>query len=446
MGRAISRLLSHLVVGLNNTYRGSRNWHSMSTESSRTHPTRLCTSPSHRSPVASDTSSTANNAAAENEQRQQQITHLLDQLDALAAADGAIERRSSVRLSYRRSGIKVAVHHPGGTSSVRQVVTRDLSTGGIGFIHSGYLYRGTRIDVLLPRHDRSGEDVIHGTVIECIHVKGAWHSIGVKFAEHISTRLYVDAEKGVSAAPQKLDPSRLIGRILHLDDVELEQRLLAHHLRMTKVEIVSCSSVAIAANLLKYEPVDLLVTDLTLTASGGLPAMEGMDVIDHLRGSGYKGPIGVVTAEKRSQVLTQLTAAGVLGVLSKPYTPAECLTTMSSWLQSCSNRAPLYSNLSATDDMAPLLERYVQYVHQLRASLVWTAREEDARKYREICHKLVGSGGSFGFPQLTKAASEAAEIIEEEPNSPRAREALKRLEETCGRLVAEPAPEPSVAA
>ena len=110
---------------------------------------------------------------------------MLARLDAFARSSGGErESRSEKRWPYRTSNIALIVQHPGGGAGRFLVCSRNLSAGGIGFIHGGYLHPGSECSILL--RDRDGSPMaLAGKVVYCRHLNGRYHEIGIKFSERI---------------------------------------------------------------------------------------------------------------------------------------------------------------------------------------------------------------------------------------------------------------------
>src|SRR6266850_7964700 len=97
---------------------------------------------------------------------------------------GGKERRRDRRSHYVHSGIPIAVEHPGGGISRYLVWSRNLSAGGISFLHGGFLHQGSRCKIQLT--ELSGQSrVVGGTVVSCRLASGRNHEVGVKFDQRI---------------------------------------------------------------------------------------------------------------------------------------------------------------------------------------------------------------------------------------------------------------------
>ncbi|MDX2116758.1 MAG: PilZ domain-containing protein [Planctomycetota bacterium] len=70
------------------------------------------------------------------------------------------------------------------------VVPRDVSDGGLSFLHGVFIYSGTHI--LIQLKTRDGEQMlVPGKVVRCTHVVGRVHEVGVKFDRPIDVAPFV---------------------------------------------------------------------------------------------------------------------------------------------------------------------------------------------------------------------------------------------------------------
>ncbi len=142
--------------------------------------------------------------------------HLLDRLDRgsarkpLVSEGVSIERRKDPRLEYREVEVPLVVEHPGGGGAWLLVCARNLSAGGLAFIHGGFLHVGSRCRLLL--HRLNGErELIGGEIVNCRHVEGALHEFSVRFERKIELSEFVDELKPADAsgdAPEAADAGR----------------------------------------------------------------------------------------------------------------------------------------------------------------------------------------------------------------------------------------------
>ncbi len=136
--------------------------------------------------------------------------HLLDRLDRgsarkpLVSEGVSIERRKDPRLEYREVEVPLVVEHPGGGGAWLLVCARNISAGGLAFIHGGFLHVGSRCRMLL--HRLNGErELIGGEIVNCRHVEGALHEFSVRFEHKIEPSEFVDELKPADASEDAPD-------------------------------------------------------------------------------------------------------------------------------------------------------------------------------------------------------------------------------------------------
>ena len=399
-------------------------------------------------------------ANATHDRRQwDELEAVLDKLDAQAELNPERNQRKAARAQFRRQHVRAHLSHPGGTVTACDVLTRDLSSGGLAFVHGGYVHVGTRVEVELRRNDAEAE-AVHGVVMRCAHISRTWHSVGVKFDRPIAPEQFVGGGPARPAADADLagGPTPLAGRILHVDEDELERRLLAHHLRHTALQIVGVACPAEAAERLGEAAFDLVLTELRFkprpdAAAAMLtpaPARKvGGSPVDAFRAAGHAGPVAVCTAEAGEELLRSVAQRHVRGVLLKPYTAGRLLGRVAAWLQphNAGDGGPLVSTLVGTLVISPAgheaardrLAAYVANLTKLSGVLSAAAAAGQADRCRSICLTVRGSATAHGFAALAEVAGTAlAQLAPPAGDVGQARAALDRLAELCNRARVEP--------
>lgn len=110
--------------------------------------------------------------------------------------------RRHPRYRYAKgSGLSIRVYQPGGWISQLIVVPRNISKGGLGFLHGGYVHAGAVCIVKLRRLD--GREVIAGgQVVRCCCLCGPVHDIGVSFDRNIEVAEFVEISGAEIAPPE----------------------------------------------------------------------------------------------------------------------------------------------------------------------------------------------------------------------------------------------------
>jgi hypothetical protein len=119
---------------------------------------------------------------------------MLDRLDDLAlrqlASSAGAGRRAHSRYRYRHREINLLLLHPGGGQTKHLVCTRNISVGGLAFLHAHALQLETNCRLILPGFDRRLYP-IDGAVRSCRLIEGAIHEAGVEFREPVDIAAFI---------------------------------------------------------------------------------------------------------------------------------------------------------------------------------------------------------------------------------------------------------------
>jgi len=122
------------------------------------------------------------------------VNQILDELDRGGKPHDRLyrllrSRRRHERYRYRVRGVCVALIR-GGEEAMLVVSGRNLSAGGVAFLHAGPIEVGTRCRVRLI--DRDGHDQhITGAISHCRCVRAEVHEIGVQFDQTIDPLFFI---------------------------------------------------------------------------------------------------------------------------------------------------------------------------------------------------------------------------------------------------------------
>ncbi len=135
---------------------------------------------------------------------------LLDELDEVQAVaskdvDPDDSRRQDRRFTYRPGHISIAVEQPRGGTTFLSVSPRNISAGGVAFLHGGFLHTGSRCTLRLGPQPK-GIVEIAGEIVNCRHVEGLLHEVSVKFDRAIDPSLFVQIDESQEAAPSEQAP------------------------------------------------------------------------------------------------------------------------------------------------------------------------------------------------------------------------------------------------
>lgn len=105
-------------------------------------------------------------------------------------------------------------------------------------------------------------------------------------------------------------------RVLCVDDNPVCLRLVREVLSRSGCEVECAASGSEAVSRAAVQRFDVLVTD------HDMPGMNGLALVDHLRGTGFDGRIVVISASVGTREKNAYRAYGVVDILLKPFSPS----------------------------------------------------------------------------------------------------------------------------
>jgi hypothetical protein len=226
----------------------------------------------------------------------------------------ASSRRRQGRMAYRVADVAMAITHPGGTRGHYLVHCRNLSSGGLSFLHGGFLHIGAQCCTVLRTRDGDMKALL-GTVRSCRYITGQIHEVGVEFFECIDLDRFIDPnaaqEDGAKSAPLPSVAQQTIeltGDVLVLQAQQSDDLMRALDASGLAASCADCLGAAL--DQLKLTSFDAVVFDAEI----------GPDAIDALQqAAGDATLIGMsedatfdppmMTARNRDDVITALASA-----------------------------------------------------------------------------------------------------------------------------------------
>ncbi len=337
---------------------------------------------------------------------------ILDSLDEAAAQDARAAKRRSARRTWRRR-LKITVAQPGGDLTSAQVVTRNLSSGGLSFLNNGFLHVGSRCKLQLITADNAWVDV-QATVVRCRYVAARVHEISVRFDEPVDEGQFASQELSAS--------------ILLVDDSEDQLRLTAHFLSKAGAEVVTANCGARALELVAEKDFDMVLLDVEM------PGISGPVVAKTLRERGITIPIIAYTANDDKATREECLGAGCSDVLAKPLGRADLIEAVARYL---GVGEPITSKHAGNPDMAEFIH---DFVIGLPAKIQEMARCVQARNAEELgplarqLKVAAGVEGGCGFGELSAAAEVLAKTVSRTVHWALAEEAMSTLSNLSHRV------------
>ncbi|MFK7961527.1 MAG: response regulator [Phycisphaerales bacterium] len=304
---------------------------------------------------------------------------ILNQLDNEPGNDKGASRRGSKRFPYRMASMPVKMQQPGSPNAALYLVpTRNLSSGGISFLHGGFVHNGTRILMQPVRQDGMWSDLI-GKVVYCRYIERGVHEVCVEFDNEID--------------PSEFCAAAVTYDFLLVEDDDAIARLAEHHLGMLNIEVTRARNGQEAIDEATKGRFDCILMDMEM------PVLDGWEAVKQLRASGYSGRIVAVTALNGPEDEVRCLEVGCNDYVPKPVMPG----TFRKILEGV-NEEPLQSRFH--DDIAlrdmiadfcvglPAVIRELKELHEIG----------DFGSLGTAARRVRGSAGSFGFDPLAEAA------------------------------------------
>lgn len=121
------------------------------------------------------------------------------------------------------------------------------------------------------------------------------------------------------------------------------------------------------------------------------------------RESRHRIPMLTILQDERSGLLAEAIVSGCDDYLRYPISSESLEAAVSRWSRDEMGRPPLPDVHASMVDLIPdFLKRRGEDIHLLRSAFA----EADFEAIAKIAHKVKGSGGSFGFPQLSEIGAD----------------------------------------
>ncbi|MEO1007318.1 MAG: response regulator [Planctomycetota bacterium] len=355
---------------------------------------------------------------------------LLDKLDADSA--GSSPRRGHARLPFRTRGIEMEVMQPSGGSVTIHVACRNLSRGGMSVLHSAYMHLGTTCKVRL-RPLKGAEDVwLSASVVQCRHVSGRVHEVGLRFAGEVDVQDFVAVDRlNEEYSLENVDPAELRGRVLLITGYDLDRKLVEVYLSETNIRLVTAKDYEEAEPLLS-EPFDVVLCDFDLDAN------EARDMVRQLRSQGRVMPLIALSSDSSNRGRAAVRQSEATGFLSKPLQRGNLLRALGEFMVL---HATAVDEVEATaegqnPELDGLAEMFAEDLQNFAGELEKCQEENDAQKVRYICARIRGTGPLLGHGMAAAAADRVLAMLAETGEVSFAVSEIHALIDQCNRAKA----------
>jgi signal transduction histidine kinase/HPt (histidine-containing phosphotransfer) domain-containing protein len=229
----------------------------------------------------------------------------------------------------------------------------------------------------------------------------------------------------------------LHGRVLLAEDGRENQVVICAYLRKAGLDVTVANDGREAVELARSGSFDLVLMDMQM------PHLDGYGAASKLRQGGFTLPIVALTAHAMSEDRKKCITAGCTDYLSKPVSRNDLLEMVRRYLRASPRGAAaesiavpvaaappvgtVRSDLADDPEIRPFLPEFLDSLPAKVAALASLRRRSDLDALKDALHQLKGTGGLYGFPQITATAEEAERRIKEQGSLQNVREAVESL-------------------
>ena len=317
--------------------------------------------------------------------------HLMKMLDRLDEhePDARSASRDDKRFPYRDKACIATIAQPGGSAPLAFVVTtRNLSAGGLSFLHGGFVHSGAICKLRLVNRFGSWADV-EATVGRCRYVDSMVHEVSVTFKSPIN--------------PGDFCPEATTQRVLLAEDSLAMVRIAKHYLESFNTEVVHVENGQEAVKLVSEQDFDLILMDMDM------PVMDGFEAVEKLREKGCAIPIIAVTGLTSEDSRERCLKLGCDAYLKKPYRREDLARSMTIVRQE-----PLVSALGDDPAVLDLIASYLDELPGNIRAIEQAFAKADDEALAGAARGFRSEGGAHGFEPIATTALKIEEALRRE--------------------------------
>jgi CheY-like chemotaxis protein len=355
------------------------------------------------------------------------LDQVMNDLDEANAA-GSV-RRDHSRISFRKPTVEVEVFQPSGGSVNFCVASRNLSRGGLSAVHSSYMHVGSKCRVKML-HKTEGEQWLAAEVVQCRHVSGRIHDVGFRFAKEIDVNDYVRVDPlSQTFSLERVDPSKLSGRILLVTENEIDRKLVEVYLSETSLRMIHVKTYDEILPQFTV-PFDLVLCDFdmdTVAASRG---------IQQMRAAGHAIPVIAIAGGITDPIRSAIRESRASALLPKPIERIALLRALAEFIllgRGAGEDIPQpQAQLDSDPSLRALAEQFASDLQGFAEGIGKCVASGDEKTLRYICARIRGSGPLLGYGSVAEAAGKVlARLDAEDGTIASASESINTLTSLC---------------
>ncbi len=209
------------------------------------------------------------------------------------------------------------------------------------------------------------------------------------------------APEAATAPAMPATPPRSL-RILVADDSEDNRAIMLAYLEHMPYQLDFVADGATALEMLQAGQYDLALMDVHMPRMDGYEAIRAFREYERVH---HRPPLPVLalTADAFSDAVERSLAAGFTMHLSKPIHKSTLLQAIESHAPPGPG-APARAKLDVVvdEDLSAILPKFLDNVRRNPAAIAEALSRDDYDAIRSLGHKMKGTGGSFGLPQISE--------------------------------------------
>ena len=319
-------------------------------------------------------------------------------------------RRLHRRFPYHGPPRTTVIEAPGtGQITSHRVRIRNISEGGMAFLHGGFVHDGSRIAIELE-NGRGRNVILRGTVVQCRYLEASVHEICVSFDELIR--------------PREFEPTAIpLGILLVVPDRALAS-IVRHQLVAQDATVEVVPELDAALELLGQRTFEAVILDVD-----GAEDRVGV-FLDALRDVAPTALMIALGDEDAPELARATPQAGWSEAWSKPV-PVEVLCGLIDRL----SRPPVESRFHDEPSVQPVIGLFAAALPRTLERIHAALQAEDRGTLTTLVSDLVGEAGRSGFDAITEAGRQLiADAGSDRHSLDELHRGVAELEQLCRRI------------
>lgn len=200
---------------------------------------------------------------------------------------------------------------------------------------------------------------------------------------------------------------KLAGHILLAEDSPDNQRLIGFYISRTGARVSTAENGKIAFEMAMANDYDLILMDMQM------PIMDGEAAVAMLRSCGCNVPIVALTANAMKGDREKYTKIGCNDFLGKPIKQSAFYHYLAKYMPKKDDQADnkVKKNIEEDPEFEAIKRGFLNTINDHLETLQMAMSQQDYQTIKEQAHVLNGTGGSFGYFEITEHAATVEKAI-----------------------------------